>query len=234
MGLDILDAIGKLSPIFGGMAANLGKNQDTNTLLGNNAAAYRPGIVAGNLSNSRRADLMRNFKRPQLQWGGPGSVAKGMKPTVTGGPGEEGPDVHSLEDTVTQDALAQAKSNYGIKDPSAGGVGADVLGGLSTTSGILGALSKLHLGGGGSPSSGPASGPGSPGTFGKGQLAPGVASNPSATGTPFDISNQGGPTDVRAYGPDQIAQLMRLIGGVGASAYEPGGPAASAQTTGYL
>lgn len=171
MGLDILDALSKLSPIFGGMAASAGKNQDTNTLLGNNAAATRPGIVAGNLSNSRRADLMRNFKRPQLQWGGPGSVAKGQQPTVTGGPGPESPDVHTLEDTVMKDAVTQAQGNYGLKDPGAGGLGSDLLGGASTITSILGALSKLK----GSPAAGgagPLAGPGSPGTFGTGATPP--------------------------------------------------------------
>lgn len=171
MGLDILEALGKLSPIFTNAAGALGKNQDTNTVLANSAAASRPGIVASNLSNSRRADLMRNFKRPQLNWGGPGSVAKGMMPTVTGGPGPEGADVHSLEDTVTQDALAQAKGNYGLKDPAEGGIGSDILGGLGMGSSILGALGKLKPGSL-APGANPAAGPTAASSIGKGGLPP--------------------------------------------------------------
>lgn len=99
------------------------------------------------------------------------------------------------------------------------------------------AFAKIKsLFGGGGPSSGSAGGPASPGTFGKGPLGPGQSASPNSVGTPFDIADQGGPTDIRAIGSDQIAELLRLLGGqIGGSAHEPGGSGdGSAQTVGYF
>lgn len=105
---------------------------------------------------------------------------------------------------------------------------------LKPGSPLLAAIKTLV--GGGGPGSGPVGGPASPGTFGKGPLGPGQVASPNSVGTPFDIADQGGPTDVRAIGQDQIQQLLRLIGGGNGfgSAREPGGAGGSAGETGYF
>lgn len=228
MGLDILDAIGRIAPILTQISSAAGKAQDTNAIIGNNSAANRPGIVSKNLSNARLASMMDGYKTPTLKWGGPGSVARGgAMPTYEGGPAPQSATVSDLEKEVQQDALAQAKNNYGIKDPSASSAGSTAAGAVGTASSILGALGKLGLGGGGTPSSGSGSagGPGSPGTFGQAPTAANPGGNygngPSNVNTPFGISDQGGPTDVRAIGPDAIEMLRRMGIGIGASATEP-------------
>lgn len=222
--MGILDSLTALAPVLTAAAASRAKNQDTNTALGTSIAASRPGIVSKNLSNAKRADLMKNFTPPQLNWGGPGSVVKGQQATYTGGPGPQGQDVSDLESLVQQDALSQAKSNYGLSDPAASSGLDTTIGAAGTATGILGALSKLKLGGGPGSPSGPAGGPGSPGTFGKGSSGPSADLSPSAMGTPADLSNVD-PNGFTAYGSDQIQQLLRLLGNSGGgfgSGREPG------------
>lgn len=229
MDFSILQLLSALSPILTRMSSAAGQAQDTNALIGNNSAASRPGIVAGNLSNSRIASMMQGYTKPSLKWGGPGSVAHGgSMPTIEGGFGKPSADTTALEEEVQRDALNQAKSNYGIKDPSSSSIGQQALGAAADTSSILGVLSKLKPGGGPGPASGSAGGPGSPGTFGTGPLAPGTPATPGASGTPFDIADQGGPTDMRAYGSDAISELLRRLGasgGLGGASSHDGGDA---------
>lgn len=231
-----------LAPVLSKMSESAGKAQDTNAIIGNTAAENRPGMVTKNLSNSRVASMMSGYTKPQLNWGGPGSVVRGQQPTITGGFGPDSAETSELEKQVQKDALAQATSNYGIKDPSASSVGSDILGGVSSATGILGALKGLAGGGGRSSGSGganPSSGPGASGTFGRGPSVsnPGgnLGNGPSNVNTPFGISNQGGPSDITAIGPEAIEMLRRMGLNVGGSATEPGAPAeSSAATAGYI
>lgn len=160
MALDILDMLSKLAPILTNMSAAAGKNQDTNTLLANNSAAQRPGMVAQNLRNSRLASMFSGYTPPKLNWGGPGSVAKGQQPSITGGTSPDSPEVSALEKQVQQDALHQAGTNYGIQDPSASSAGSSILGGASSIASILGALKGLipSSGASGVATSGPTAG----------------------------------------------------------------------------
>lgn len=158
--LDIISAISSLAPILTKMSEAAGKNQDTNTILANNSAAQRPGIVAGNLQNARSADLMTNYSPMKFSWGGPGSVARGgPMPSFVGGPGKESPNVSALEQAVMKDALNQAATNYGIKDPAASSTGDKILGGASDITSILNALSKIKGLGGAASDAAPATGP---------------------------------------------------------------------------
>lgn len=233
--MGILDVLQALGPIITQASAASAKNQDVNTALGTNIAASRPNIVGKNLSNSMKASLLGpGYQSPTQNWGGPGSVARGQMVTHSGGPGPMDPQTSELQKLVESDALTQAKGNYGLSDPAASSTLDKVEGGAGTALSVLGALAKLKPGGGPGPSSGPAGGPGSPGTFGKGPLDPGTPATPGTTGTPFDISQQG-PNDVRAYGSDEIEQLLRILGSGGfGSAKEPGFAGGSAGETGYF
>lgn len=144
MALDtILGMLQLLGPVLSNMSAAAGKNQDTNTLLSNNSAAQRPGMVGQNLHNSRLASMFSGYTPPKLNWGGPGSVAKGQQPSITGGTSPDSPEVSALQKQVQQDALHQADTNYGIQDPAASSAGSKLLGGASSVASILGALKGL-------------------------------------------------------------------------------------------
>lgn len=169
--MGILDTLTALAPILSGMAASRAKNQDTNTALGTTQASMRPNIVRQNLINSRKAsDFGKGYTDPKLNWGGPGSVAKGQQAFYSGGPAASSPDTSELETLVQRDALDQAKKNYGIADPAASSGVDKAIGVGSDITGILGALSKLK--GGSAPAV--AGGPASPGTFGTGSTRAGI------------------------------------------------------------
>jgi hypothetical protein len=234
--MDILSLLGLLGPILSKASGAVGNAQTTNALVNNNAAAARPNIVAGNLRNARLSSMLQSYTPWKLNWQGPGSVAKGNLPQPTGGFGPQSPQVSDLETQIQNDALNQASSNYGLKDPSASSGAATALGAAGLGTSVLGVLGKI-LGGNAGPSTtagGDFSGPRQetdPNTFSGPQL-PGVG----------DISSQdsSGPNNTVAYGPEQIAALLQMLSspsfsGFGGSAREPGGPPdGSAETVGYV
>lgn len=145
----------------------------------------------------------------------------------------------SLPSSVPSSPASGSGSGPGVGTAAGIGGAAALTGLLSNPSSLEQVFAHIKsLFGGGAPSSGAAGGPASPGTFGKGPAmgAPGQSANPSNVGTPFDVADQGGPSDLRAVGSDQIAQLIRILGGGGfGSAREPGGPPdSSAGTVGYV
>jgi hypothetical protein len=211
MSLDILSALAQIAPVLSNMAASTGKAQDTNAVIGNNAAESRPLVVSRNLSNSRLASMFDGYTKPHLKWGGSGSVAKGgAMPTMEGGFAPDSANTSALYKQVQQDALDQAKSNYGIKDPSQSSAATNALGAAGQITSILGALKGLGKGSGtaaaanGGPTSGstvanstPASGVpvgGAPGRSGMNSGIPGYFLNPDGTLVPIpgDPANGGG------------------------------------------
>ena len=247
----ILGLLQLLSPVLSKAAAGTAANQNFNTTAATSEAAVRPSIVGKNLSNSMKASMFSNYTPPKLNWGGPGSVAKGQIPTITGGPSPLSPATSALQQQVEQDALDQANNNYGLKDPSAGSGVSNALGVGSLATGVLGALKPL-TGGGGAPSSGSGGGsspdapPGTTGAYDPNFMGPQNPfsgptdqNTPGAAGTPGDLS-QVDPNGIAAVTPEQISQLLAYLGipsfsGFGGSAREPGGPPdGSAETVGYM